>query len=86
MLKIQAYRGNFKQADAHTNEMLKAAGVNVNESAHWMHADWSKQRRERPRRDPRGFFLLSDDQALDEASRKINADFEYSIDRTVSEL
>ncbi len=37
-----------------------------------------------PRRNPRGFFILSDDLALEEASREVAADFEDSIKKTAS--
>lgn len=39
-----------------------------------------------PKRDPHGFFALSDDLALEEASRAIAADYEKSINKTASEL
>lgn len=39
-----------------------------------------------PKRDPRGFFVLADENALEEASREIAEDFENSIKKTASEL
>jgi prevent-host-death family protein len=39
-----------------------------------------------PKRDPRGFFVLSDDRALEDASREIEADFEQSIQKSASQL
>ncbi|MBI4533204.1 MAG: type II toxin-antitoxin system prevent-host-death family antitoxin [Candidatus Melainabacteria bacterium] len=39
-----------------------------------------------PKCNPRGFFVVSDDLALEEASREIAADFENSIKNTVSKL
>jgi hypothetical protein len=39
-----------------------------------------------PKRDPRGFFVLTDDYALEDASAEISVDFEKSMARCASEL
>lgn len=63
----------------------KVAAVLLSEKEYeWLCACAKKSAQ--PRRDPRGFFVLSDDLALEEASRQIAKDFENSIKKTASEL
>ena len=40
----------------------------------------------RPKRDPRGFFVLKDEDALESASKKIRKDFDSSIAKTAESL
>jgi prevent-host-death family protein len=63
----------------------KVAAVILSEKEYeWLHACAKKNGP--PLRDPHGCFILSDDLALEEASRGINADFENSIKKTAREL
>jgi prevent-host-death family protein len=39
-----------------------------------------------PKRNPRGIFVLSDDSALEQASKEISEEFENSLKKTASEL
>lgn len=63
----------------------KVAAVLLSEKEYeWLCA--CAKRNVEPLRDPRGFFILSNDLALEEASREISADFDNSIKRTASQL
>ena len=63
----------------------KVAAVLVSENEYqWLCA--CARKNAQPKRDPRGFFVLSDDLALEEASREMEEDFENSIKRSASQL
>lgn len=63
----------------------KVAAVLLSEKEYeWLVACAKKT--DRPKRDPRGVIVLLDENALENASKKLSADIEASISKTASEL
>jgi prevent-host-death family protein len=63
----------------------KVAAVLLSEKEYeWLCA--SAKNNAPPKRNPRGFFVLADDSALEQASKELSAEFEKSINETASEL
>lgn len=63
----------------------KVAAVLLSEKEYeWLLA--CARKNTQPKRSPRGLIVLTDDQALQEASKQLAADYESSISKTASEL
>ncbi len=63
----------------------KVAAVLLSEKEYlWLCACAKKNTQ--PKRNPRGFFTINDEDALAQASREIADDFEKSLERTAKEL
>ncbi len=63
----------------------KVAAVLLSEKEYeWLQACAKKSTQ--PKRSPRGLIILADDKALEDASKQLAADYESSIDKTVSGL
>jgi antitoxin (DNA-binding transcriptional repressor) of toxin-antitoxin stability system len=63
----------------------KVAAVLLSENEYQWLCACAKKNGE-PQRDPRGFFVLSDERALEQASREVAVDFDKSIRKTGQEL
>lgn len=63
----------------------KVAAVILSEKEYeWLLACAKKN--SQPKRSPRGLIVLSDDKALEDASKELRTEFENSITKTASEL
>ena len=63
----------------------KVAAVLLSEKEYeWLLACAKKNTQ--PKRSPRGLIILTDDKALEDASKQLAADYQSSIDKTVSGL